>query len=65
MSKEKLDNKSFKELKAMLDEKRNALRDFRFKISKGKAKDVKEGRNLRREIARILTSVKKLQEKNN
>ncbi|MBU1091636.1 50S ribosomal protein L29 [Patescibacteria group bacterium] len=59
MSKEKLDNKTLKELKAMLSEKRNALRDFCFRIAKGKAKDVKEGRVLRREIARILTNINK------
>jgi len=59
MSKEKLDNKPLKELRVILDEKRNLLRDFRFRISKGKTKDVKEGRKLRKEIARVLTNMNK------
>lgn len=59
MTKEILKNKSEKELKIILSQKRNQLMDFRFRISKGKAKNVKEGRNLRREIARILTELGK------
>lgn len=57
MKREKLDEKSFKELKALLVEKRNLFRDFRFKIAKGKAKNVKEGRGLRKEISRIMTKI--------
>ncbi len=55
MVKEILKNKSEKELKALLAQKRSKLMEFRFKISSGKAKDVKEGRVLKREIAQILT----------
>jgi len=57
MAKEILKNKLEKELNAVLAEKRNLLRDFRFKISKGKAKNVKEGVAFKREIARILTEI--------
>ena len=41
----------------MLKEKRNILRSFRFKVSKGKAKNNKEGLMTRREIARIMTAL--------
>jgi len=57
MKKEIFKNKSEKELRTILKDKRNSLRDFRFKISKGKAKNVKEGRNLKKDIARILTAL--------
>ena len=48
---------SDKELKKKLGENKEKLRVFRFSNSMGKTKDVKEGRNLRKEIARILTEV--------
>jgi len=50
-------NKKEKELQQMLLEKRNELRNFRFKITKGKTKNVKVGRELKREMARILTKI--------
>lgn len=59
MAKEILKNIEEKELRALLLDKRNLLRDFRFKIAKGKAKNVKEGSNLKKEIARLLTEVSK------
>ena len=43
----------------MLKEKRDLLRDFRFRVAKGKTKNIKKGRGLRREIARILTEISK------
>ncbi|MBU1179202.1 50S ribosomal protein L29 [Patescibacteria group bacterium] len=55
--KKELKNKTEKELKKLLLEKRNSLRGFRFQISKGKVKDVKEGRLLRKEVAMILTEL--------
>lgn len=58
MAKEIYKNKQEKELIEILKDKRNSLRDFRFKISKGKVKNVKEGRNLKRDIAKILTALK-------
>ena len=50
--------KNDQDLIALLAEKRDALRLFRFKLSGGKSRDVKEGRNIRRDIARILTILK-------
>lgn len=50
--------KTEKELKIILAEKREALRVFRFALSGSKTKNVKEGLNLRKDIARILTILK-------
>lgn len=50
-------DKNPKDLMKALTEKRNALQDFRFGISGGKAKNVKEGSILRKDIARILTEL--------
>ena len=50
-------NKTEKELKALLGEKRVALRNFRFSVAGSKVKNVKEGYVLRKDIARILTLV--------
>ncbi len=50
-------NKTEKELKTLLGEKRVALRNFRFSIAGSKVKNVKEGYVLRKDIARILTLV--------
>lgn len=60
MAKGELKNKNTEELKTLLFEKRNLLRDFRFKVAKGRSKNTKEGKNLRKEIARILTEVSRL-----
>ena len=46
-------NKTEKELKTMLGQKQASLREFRFGI--GGTKNVKTGRGLRKDIARILT----------
>lgn len=50
-------DKNPKDLLKALNEKRNALQDFRFGVSGGKAKNVKEGRTLRKDIARIQTEL--------
>lgn len=55
-----LKNKNEKELEKMLNDKREALRSFRFGMSGSKLKNVKEGRNLRVEIARILTVLREV-----
>ena len=47
--------KTEKELIALLAEKRQALRDFRFALSGGKAKNMKEGAVAKKAIAQILT----------
>lgn len=45
------------ELHKLLVEKRGALQAFRFGTAGGKSKNVYEGRNVRKEIARILTEL--------
>lgn len=47
--------KNDKELDKALTEKRKSLRDFRFGIAGSKVRNVKEGKNLKKEISRILT----------
>lgn len=44
------------ELMTLLGDKRKALREFRFGAAGSKARDVKEGRGLKKDIARILTA---------
>jgi ribosomal protein L29 len=48
-------NKTEKELQALLTEKGLALRAFRFNVAGSNVRNVKEGRTLRRDIARIQT----------
>jgi ribosomal protein L29 len=50
-------NKNQKELEKALADKRLELRNFRFGTSGSKARNVKEGKNLRKDIARILTEI--------
>lgn len=47
--------KNDKELDKALIEKRTALRSFRFGLAGSKVRNVKEGRNIKKEIAQILT----------
>lgn len=47
--------KTPKELVTLLNEKRVALRNFRFSVAGSNARNVKEGLALKRDIARILT----------
>ena len=49
------------DLEKALREKREAFRAFRFAASGTKAKNVQEGRSLRKDIARILTEVRQRQ----
>ncbi len=51
--------KTEKELKTLLAEKKEALRVFRFAMSGGKIKNLKEGSNLKKEIAQIMTLLNK------
>ena len=53
-----LEKQNNKDLQKMLAEKREALRDFRFGSSGSKTKNVKEGVNTRKDIARILTELR-------
>jgi ribosomal protein L29 len=48
---------STESLQAELSEKREALRVFRFGGAGSRSRNVREGRNLRKEIARILTEL--------
>lgn len=48
-------NKTEKEIYQLLNDKIEALRKYNFSISGGKTRNVMEGRNLRKEIARLLT----------
>lgn len=50
-------NKTEKEIAQLLNDKREALRNCRFSISGGKTRNVREGRNTRKEIARLLTEI--------
>ncbi len=43
------------ELKSLLSDKREALRKFRFDMAHGKVKNTKEAREVKKDIARILT----------
>jgi ribosomal protein L29 len=50
-----LRQKSEKELKGLLEQDREKLRQLRFDLASGKVKNVREIRSKRRDIARILT----------
>jgi ribosomal protein L29 len=52
-------NKTENELKQLLKEKQEALRVFRFAMSGSKTKNLKEGQNLKKEIAQIMTLLNK------
>lgn len=49
--------KNRKDLVKTLSEKQTALQTFRFGVSGGKTRNVKEGKNLRKDIARIHTEL--------
>ena len=50
-----LAKKSVKELLQEIEQKREKLREFRFSVAGSKLRNVREGRNLRKDIARLLT----------
>lgn len=50
-------NKTEKDLKKILADKRKALQTFRFSISGSKTRNVKEGKGLKKSIAQILTEL--------
>ncbi len=64
MKNAKLQNKSDKDLSKDLLTKKDDLRKFRFSVSGSKIKNIKEGRGLRKDIARLLTEMS-LRKKNN
>ena len=51
--------KNTKELQNLLTEKRLALRAFRFAVSGSNTRNVKEGNALKKDIARIMTTLNK------
>ena len=58
-----LKNKTEIDLVKTLNEKREALKNFRFSIAGSKTRNVKEGRSLKKEIAQIHTEMRKRQTK--
>ncbi|MCP6719606.1 MAG: 50S ribosomal protein L29 [Patescibacteria group bacterium] len=54
-----LQNKSKLSLKKFLFEKEERLRALRFELATGKVKNVREVRKIKKDIARILTILKK------
>lgn len=52
-----LKKSKIEDLKKMLAEKKESLRNFRFGIAGSKVRNTKEGRNLKKDIARILTEL--------
>lgn len=56
--KKELTKKNIEDMMKELDQKRLALRDLRFGIAGSKNKNVKAQRNLRRDIARIMTELR-------
>ena len=57
MKKIDLKTKTPADMEKMLADKREALRVFRFGAAGAKSKNVKEGRAIRKDIARILTAL--------
>ncbi len=57
MKKETFNNKEAAELQKLMTEKREAMRGLAFGASGSKNKNVKAGRNLRRDVARLLTAL--------
>ena len=63
MKKTDFKKESEAELKKKLTEKRDSLAKFKFGISGSRTKNVKEGKNTRRDVARILTALKAINAK--
>lgn len=57
MSKSEFNGKNKKDLLKTLAEKRDALQDFKLGNARSKTKDVKAGKNIRKDIARIMTEL--------
>lgn len=57
MKASEIKGKDLKTLSEMLKDKREALRNFRFGSAGSKTRNVKEGMNLKKDIARILTEI--------
>ncbi len=57
MKNKEITTKTPADLTRLIAEKREALRVFRFGSAGAKAKNVKEGRTIRKDIARMLTAM--------
>lgn len=57
MRKNEFKDKSRKELEAMIAESRGALHDMKIKLSVGQMRDVREVRETRKQIARMMTQL--------
>lgn len=57
MKAKELRKKNSNDLNKELKTKRESLRQFRFDIAGSKVRNMKEGKNLKRDIARILTII--------
>lgn len=55
------ENKSDKELENLLEEKREALRELRFSLTGASNEDVRDKRQHKKDIARILTELRQRQ----
>jgi ribosomal protein L29 len=58
-----ISNKTVADLNKLVSERREALRIFRFGGAGAKAKNVKEGRAIRKDIARVLTIIREKNDK--
>ncbi|MBI5466878.1 MAG: 50S ribosomal protein L29 [Candidatus Kerfeldbacteria bacterium] len=56
-----LKQKSASELQRLLQTTREQLRDRRFKVAQGQHKDVREVRELKHDIARLMTRIKQVE----
>ncbi len=52
-----LKDKNEKDLQKMLQEKRESIQSFRFGVAGSKVRNVREGRNLKKDVARIMTEI--------
>lgn len=59
-----LNTKSKKDLIKMLNDKRDSLQSFRFGGAGSKVKNVKEGKTIRKDIARIMTALQSVSQNN-
>lgn len=57
MKMNEINKQSDRELEKLLSDKRAAVRQFRFDITGSKAKNLQEGANIRKDVARIMTEL--------
>jgi large subunit ribosomal protein L29 len=57
MKSKEIKGKNKADLQKLLSEKRQALHGFRFGIAGSKVRNMKEGKNIRKDIARIMTEM--------